>query len=476
MRVRRALLVVPPGGRFVREDRCQSPVKRHTIPVLRPPMPLAYAAAVLETAGVACTIRDYPAAGRRWPALRADLADLNPDLVVVSIAAAALDADLRVCRVVKRHDPTCLTVAKGGFAAVDDRAIVRRCPALDVLWRGEIDNGFAELAGDRPLEDVAGITFRRDGEIVRTPDRPFEPDLDALPLPARHLLDNDRYRRTDTGDRVTVIQTGRGCPAGCAFCTAQQMSGKRLRLRDPVRVADEVEVCVDRFGIRHFLFNADTFTWRRAWVVALCREIVRRRLRVRWACNGRVDRLDDERVRWMRRAGCRIISLGLESGCQAILDRYHKAITLAQAREAVACCRRHGVLSFAFVILGGPWETRETARQTTRFVIDADPDFVEFNILKVLPGTALYDDLAGHGQLGPRHGLGHYDWAGGLSVGRMLALRRRALLVFHLRPRYIARTLWRAAAQGQTLTYLWTGARHIAQLVLPSAWEMPGID
>jgi anaerobic magnesium-protoporphyrin IX monomethyl ester cyclase len=483
MPLRRALLLVPPGGLFLRDDRCQSPVERHTIPVNRPPMNLAYAAAVLEQAGVACTIRDYPIEGRGWSALRDDLSRLTPDLCVINVTAASLASQLRAAREAKRLLPDCLTVAKGGYAAVDDEAMLRLCPELDVVWRGEIDTGFAELVDGRPFHEIDGITFRTPhSEIVRNPDRPYEEDLDRLPFPARHLLDNRRYFRLDTGWPVTVIQTSRGCPARCAFCTAQQMAGRTLRQRRPERVADEIEACVRDFGIRDFLMNADTFTWKREWVLAFCGEILRRPTlagRIRWAANARVDRLDDERLRWMRRAGCTVVSLGIESGCQEVLDRYHKDATPAETRAAIEACHRHGLLAFAFVILGGPWETEETLRRTVEFVVEADPDFAEFAILKVHPGTDLFADLSSAGQLGRRHGLAHYDWVGGLPLDRVLVLRRRALWRFHLRPRYVARALRRGFAEGRLLAYLWFGARHLIQLARPSSWESPdreGVD
>jgi len=476
MAVRTALLVVPPGGQYLRDDRCQNPIGRHAIPVLRPPMFLAYTAAVLERIGVACTIRDYPAEGRGWPDLAADLKRYDPDLVAVNVMASAVESDLRVCTLAKRHNPACLTVAKGAYAKADDRAILGLCPELDGLWRGEVDVGLAELADGRPWSDVAGLTWRCHGEIVRNPDRPLQEDLDQLPFPARHLLNNRLYARFDTGDPATVVWTTRGCPAECTFCTSHQMFGRRLRLRAPERLVDEIEVCVNEHGIRDFFFTADTFTWRRDWVVAVCREILRRGLRIRWACNARVDRLDDARLRWMKRAGCSVISLGIESGCQAILDRYRKGITLDQAREAVAACRRHGIMPYAFVILGGPWETEETVRETVRFILDLDPDFAEFAILKVHPGTALYDDLASRGRLGPRHGLAHYDWSGGMTLERALELRRWAVLRFNVRPLYVARALWRGLRQGQALTYLWFGAQHLIRLARPSTWEAPDGD
>ena len=144
-----------------------------------------------------------------------------------------------------------------------------------------------------------------------------------------------------------------------------------------------------------------------------------------------------------------------------------------QIREAVRLCRRFGVMPYAFVIIGGPGESEATVRETVNFVIDLDPDFAEFAILKVHPGTPLFDELRARGALGPRHGLAHYDWSGGMTLDRALELRRWAVLKFHLRPRYIARALWRGITDGRGLTYLWFGARHLIQLARPSTWEAP---
>ena len=321
---------------------------------------------------------------------------------------------------------------------------------------------------------MPGVAFARrdDGgsTVVVSEARPMVEDLDALPFPARDLLDNDLYRSPESGGRISVIQAHRGCPARCVFCPAGAVSGYRVRFRSPANVVEELRECVEVHGIREFLFNGDTFTIRKSWVVELCRRIVEAGLDVRWGCNSRVDTLDAERAEWMKRAGCWVVAFGVESGSQTLLDKMGKGARVEQAVEAVGIARRAGLLAHTFYVIGLPWETRETLAETFEFARRLDADFFDFNIAYPLPGTPLWEIARRDGLFeGPTPTETSYAQAAlrtyELSGAELNEWRRKALLKLYLRPRYIWRSLARARSPRVLKNYVWAAARRLRSLL-----------
>ena len=450
----------------MRDDRCQSPADGMTAQPNRAPMDLAIMAAMLERTGIDCRIRDYAAEGATWDDLRADLVDLRADLLVLSVTTPTFERDLDACRMAKEVDGDMLTVAKGAHLTSKDEEVMRAFEALDLAIRGESEHAIDEIASGRPFDDILGLTFRRDGELVHNEQRPFidADELDRLPFPARHLLRNELYRAPDSGEPITTIDIGRGCPHECIFCAVAVASGKQLKMRSPKSIADELACCVRDLGIRNFFFRADTFTWSEPWTVEVCREILARDLDIRWGCNSRVDTISAERLSWMKRAGCWVVGFGIESGNDESLRRMKKRATLNDARAAIALCKAHGVRTYGLFIIGLPWETRAMVEDTIRFMHELAPSFVDVNIAYPLPGTEYY-------RLAEKQGLfNDADLVSGdyarpiartveLSSRELARLRRKALLSFYLRPSYVVRTLAGIRSPRVFANYLRAGVR-----------------
>ena len=187
-----------------------------------------------------------------------------------------------------------------------------------------------------------------------------------------------------------IVLTSKGCPYGCIFCLVGKMYGKKVIFRSPESLVAEIGECVSRFGIRDFWFRSDTFTLKKSWVIDVCRRLVDKKLPIRWATNSRVDTIDAERLEWMKRAGCFAVGFGVESGSQEILDKMKKGITLDQCRRAVSLCRRQGLLTYLFFMIGLPWDSRETVRRTVAFARELDGDISNFSIAYPFPGSELY--------------------------------------------------------------------------------------
>lgn len=387
--MKRALLINPPSGMYIRDDRCQVPVKGLSSG-LRTPLDLAYMAAVLEQEGYDCIIRDYPAELKEWQEFEKDIINGNPDIVIISVTTPTIYTDLLACGAAKRINPNILTIAKGAHFSVEDITVMSKIEGLDIAVRGEYELAVKEIGLNKPLESILGITYRRDGIIKRNPDRQPPENLDILPLPARHLLNNRLYIRPDTGEMMTSIQTTRGCPARCVYCLVGTVSGSKIICRSARGIADEMEKCARDFGINSFYFRADTFTWDKAWMIDVCKCIIDKKINLSWVCNSRVDTIDAQRLEWLKKAGCWMIGFGIESGDQNILNKMRKGITLAQAESAVALCGKFGIKTYLFWVIGLPWETEESIRNTAKFAKRIKGDFAEFHIAYPFPGTDFY--------------------------------------------------------------------------------------
>ena len=459
---RMALLVNPPTGLYVREDRCQVPVEGMVAPTVRPPLDLGYMAAVLEARGWQCVLRDYPAEGTSWDGFRRDLRGMCQDLLFVSTTTPTLTGDLKAVELAGRECPRVRTVAKGAHFLAEAESVLERAPALDVAVRGECEEAAGEIADGRDPAEILGIAYRQNGAVRLTPPRPFLEPLDRLPRPARHLMRNDLYRRPDTGKRQTTVLASRGCPYPCVFCLAGPVHGRRLRARSPEGVEAEVLACQTELGIGSFYFQADTFTLDRPWVLALCERLERVNPLPAWVCNSRVDHVDAELARRMRRAGCWGVALGLESASPAVLERVGKGISPEASRRAVRACGEAGLTVSLMFLIGLPWDTRETIRETIAFARSLPGHVYEFNLAYPFPGTPLHRTAREAGLL-PEGDLAGFDYTNSpartfsLSAVELLRLRRRALLAVYARPTYVARVLLAARSPAVAWKYLTFG-------------------
>jgi len=470
----RILGVVPPTGVYVREDRCQTPIRNFKTIALRPPIDLMYAAAAFESVGADCRLVDYPAEGTGWEALRRDLQEFRPDVVVISATTQTLAGDMEAAALAKSVVPGVLTVAKGAHFSVLAGETLNRFPALDVALRGEIEESCLDLGRGVALAEVAGISWRRaDGLVVHNPERPFTASLDGLPFPARHLVRNELYVRPDTGERQTTIVTNRGCPFLCVYCLANLTAGVRNRYRSVANVLAEIRESIDRHGIRSFLFRSELFTQNKAWVIEFCRAVVDAGLDIEWACNSRVDTIDLEMLQWMRRAGCWIMAFGVESGDQQTLDRIDKKAKVEDSFAAVALCREAGIRSSVYLLIGLPWDSPATMEAQRRFARALDPDVLEVFYSYPFPGTPLHRICVEHGLLrADEIPVQSYDSPAyptlHMGIAELKAQRARILRSFYLRPKTAMRLLGGIRSRAELINYVRVGAAQLRMLTLGS--------
>ena len=238
---KKVLLIYPPSPVLNREDRCQQPTKELLVIPPLPPTDLMYLASVAEAAGCVAKIQDYSQGGN----FEKDLEDFKPDFLVVNIATPTLEHDLDAVKKAKEICPDIITIAKGAAFLNHGNDILANHKSLDIGILGEAEDTLKEILSERPLKDISGIYYRDDLVINFTGARPFIEDLDSIPFPARHLVDNNIYRRPDNGKVQAVIKVSRGCPFHCFFCLATPVSGAKVRRRSPENIIAEIRECVE---------------------------------------------------------------------------------------------------------------------------------------------------------------------------------------------------------------------------------------
>ena len=327
-----------------------------------------------------------------WAHVERVLRDLDADLYGMSCWTANRRGVALVAREIKRLRPRAHVVVGGPHATPLAREMLAHHPDIDTIAVGESEDTFLELV-DRlqkaqPTTGIAGTVYRGAEGIVLAPERPAIEDLDALASP------HDWY---DTH----IVMTSRGCAWRCTFCGAEASWGRSYRAQSVTYVVDALERAVARAPVKMLQIKDDTFTTNRKRVLALCREIRQRGLQFAWSCDTRVDVLGDELLKEMRLAGCERLSLGVESGSQAILDAIDKKITPDEIIASTELAKKYGIKVRYYMMVGNRGETRATFDETLAFLERAKPHQYIFAALSVYPGTRDYDLACEAGWLDP---------------------------------------------------------------------------
>jgi radical SAM superfamily enzyme YgiQ (UPF0313 family) len=366
-----------------------------------PPLSLSYLAGVLAQEGIEVKILDFLVTHYHPKKLRRELEEYRPQLVGATCVTLNYSIARRILKVCKAVDPDIFTVIGGPHVTFALEETLLSSPWIDAVVIGEGERTLVELARavaeDKDIHHVSGIAFAGGGRVVKTSARPLIDNLDQLPLPARELLPMARYRAL--GTPCTVI-TSRGCPYGCIFCSGHRMFGPRVRFRSPGLVVDEIERLQRDLALARINIVDDTFTLNHNHTRAVCEEMLKRNLKLRWSVFARVDRIDEELAQLMNRAGCEWVLFGVESADEGILKTIKKGTTPEEVRRGVRIAAKAGINVFNSFILGLPGESPETARKTLAFGDELYQKYgakYGFHMLSPLPGTEIYERAEDYG-------------------------------------------------------------------------------
>ena len=253
------------------------------------------------------------------------------------------------------------------FALSGARAVVRGEPEYTVL----------EICRGRSLLDINGLTFENDGKIFSTPQR--QPlDLKGLPIPAFHTLNFRKYFYEILGNNFALFETSRGCKFKCSFCNkAMYQEGLRSKSRD--QVIEEITLAVEKCKVQSGYFIDLDFPANNCIREDLCNFLIEKKYKFQWTCQARPESLDLETLRQMKRAGCKIIHLGVETGVQELLDRVNKKIKIGEMERVIKLCKKIGLKTLIFILFGLPGETQKDREQTFAFAKKLNAEFVSFH-------------------------------------------------------------------------------------------------
>jgi anaerobic magnesium-protoporphyrin IX monomethyl ester cyclase len=493
------LLVNPPtpdGGLWI---RTQHRVGRRTREnMVWPQVSLAQMAALLHPTYKVKVI-DANAERIDWQTFTRLLDEYKPRYYLTQVTAPTLENDMFGCFLAKARGA--ITIAFGTHVTPIPRETMRPYPALDYVLLGEpdltlrdlldhLDNRFdqrsAEIEklfrdhdptyepaigpdGAVAMNGIKGLTWRQDDEIVVNPHRPFIADLNDMPIPMHELLPLQKYRMPLIKGPFTFIVTSRGCPAGCTYCIKHVSYQYSTRLRSPELLVEEMWQ-LKELGIHNIHMYADLFTVNREQVVNLCKLMIEENIQIRWTCNSRVDYVDLEMLNLMGKAGCWLISWGIESGNEQILRHARKGAYPEKAERALLWAKEAGIKNWGYFIIGLPGETEETIRQTIDFSKSLPLDIALFHVAAPYPGTPFFFEVVENNWFRPGTRWENVDMDKGtvldypgLPAERLLYWQKRAFREWALRPGPIATYLKMLISDRSTVrSALSVGLQHLS--------------
>jgi hopanoid biosynthesis associated radical SAM protein HpnJ len=395
------------------------------------------------------------------------------EFLVLFTSTPGFPGDIRLVRAVKDVNPGIKIAFVGPHVSVLPEKSLRDCPQIDFVVRKEFDFAVVDYAKGKPLEEIPGVSFLKNGQIVHNPDAPQIQDLDALPHVTdvyKRDLDVTKYNVPFLLNPYVSLYTTRGCPAQCTFCLwPQTLSGHPWRKRSTDDVAAEMAKAKNLWpNVKEFFFDDDTFNIQKPRTIELCAKL--KPLGLTWSCTSRVT-TDFETLKAMKEAGCRLLIVGYESGDQQILKNIKKGATVERARQFTKDCHKLGLVVHGDFIMGLPGETRETINNTIAFAKELDVETIQVSVAHAYPGTELYDHAMKNGFfVGDNkmvdeggHQLAHIQYPG-LPADEILSAVHRFYDEYYFRPKAVYRILKKGVFDSQERKRLYKEAKGFLKL------------
>jgi anaerobic magnesium-protoporphyrin IX monomethyl ester cyclase len=354
-------------------------------------------------------VLDCQASSLGWDGLKKHVERSRPDIVASSsLATCNAYTTVRAVATAKAVNPAILTVVGGQHFTATAKESLLNYPEIDAIVRGEGERALVDLVNavkrGNSIADVRGISFRRNGEIFRNPDQQLIANLDELPMPGYHFVEEHvrEYHFTMmAGSKIyALVEGSRGCPHHCTFCSQWRHWRGTWRSKSPSRMADEIEFCHTNYGAEFFWLTDDNFPLGPR-AEQFCHELITRGISddIMWFIQARSDDIvnHSKLLEKMRSAGNMWILTGAESGSEATLASMRKDISPEQTHDAIRLMRRNDIFAQATFIMGQRDDTHETLTDLREFVNQIDPDLAIFMLLTPFPGTDVYEDAKKNG-------------------------------------------------------------------------------
>lgn len=356
-----------------------------------PPIDIPYAAAVIRSSGAPVQVIDCLGCDWDLSRLILELHEQKPNMVAIRTSTPTFDWDMRVAHIIKMVMETKIIIFGSHVTIFPDQTIQQ--PYVDAIILGEPELTFLDIAKQAGFSNCQGVWYKEGDKVVRNEARkPFE-SLDKLPFPAWDLMPYQAYDGIELMRNLkpfVTILTSRGCPYGCAYCPYPVTQGRKLRVRSPKNVVAELEWLAQTLGVKAVLFRDPEFALQRERVVGICEGILERGLHLAWRCETRMEDMDEPLIALMAKAGCIGLNMGVESADEEVLRNVkRKTMPFEDRLKVIRACRKHGLETFCFFVLGLPGETRASALRTIDYALKLNPTFLQFTVATPYPGTEL---------------------------------------------------------------------------------------
>jgi len=351
----------------------------------------------LSTSGMTSNIDDYLEKNRNlnhqiWKDIEGKIKSYNPDVVGISVKTPALRSAMNIAQICRNINPD-IKIVMGGFHATCLPEETISSKNVDFVVIGEGEYAFLRLLeslnSGEDLKKCKGLVYKDvAGRVLINPPGELIPDLDELPNPDRdNVLDAEKYPKESYGE----IFTGRGCPYRCIFCASMRVWGRKTRHRSAKRVVDEIEYVHKKYGTKYFCIEDDTFMMDRNRMNEFCDLLMERKLPIKWECETRVNLVTRDSLEKIKRAGCVLLNVGVESGNDETLKKIKKDITISQIQSAFKLIHSLKIPVSAYIMIGFPWETKEEMVQTVSFAESLLPQRLVMSVVTPYPGIELFD-------------------------------------------------------------------------------------
>jgi len=394
------------------------------------------------------------------------------ELLVLFTSTPGFHVDVKIAEMMKDSNPGLKVAFVGPPVTVEPEKSLRASMAIDFVVKREFDHAIVDFANGKPLDEIPGVVFRKDGGFQHNPEAPPIENLDSLPWVSKTYkrdLDFRRYNVPFLLHPFLSLYTSRGCPAMCTFCLwPQTHSGHRWRLRSTDDIVNECRYVQENFpGLKEIFFDDDTFNYQKARTIELCGKL--KSLKMTWSCTSRVT-TDYDTLKAMKEAGCRLLIVGYESGDQQILKNIKKGATIDMARRFTANCKKLGLVVHGDFIVGLPGESRESIRKSIDFAKELDVETIQVSIAHPYPGTEFYDHATKNGLITidamtdeQGHQLPNVIYPG-LDRGELVNWVERFYDEYYFRPKVAFRLIRKAMFNGSERKRLYKEAREYLAL------------
>ncbi len=398
----KVLLINPPWPGKGYGTRSQNRIiKQRADKFLQFPLYLGYTAAMLKKLGHEVFYIDSVYQELSEEQTNKKIEGIKPDVIIMETTTPSIEYDYRYIEMMKKITGAFI-IATGTHVSYFPEESMKQCKAIDMIIKGEYDTRIDQVFTNfKHPEKVKGLVIRKKEKIIDTGKPELPENLDFMPFPDRETIPMEWYGEAWYNKRPFInIMTSRGCPYQCTFCVYPNIfEGHKWRKRSIDNVIQELKFVVEKYGVKEINIDDPTFTLSKDRVIEFCRKLRENKLKILWTCNARVDNVDDEMLKEMKKAGCKMIRYGVESGSQEVLNKMKKGITIEQIKKAFKLTKKNGILALGGFMFGFPYDSRKTIEETIKLAKELKPDLIQASIPMAYPGTPLYEEAKKEGKL-----------------------------------------------------------------------------